>query len=215
MTGYPITLVHLHRTRCVVVGGGTVAARKVERLRAAGARVVVISPTLCEPLEELAAQGEIEPVRRVYRKGDLEGALLVIAATDDPAVNRRVWEEAQARGVLVNVVDDPDRCTFFLPAVVRRGPLTLAVSTDGRCPALARHLRQRLEQEFGPAYGPFVEWLGELRKQVVSALPPADRRHFWEQLFCSDVLDLLAEGNEAAARRHTEEILNQIRSGNT
>lgn len=215
MTGYPITLVHLHDARCVIVGGGMVAARKVSGLRAAGARIVVISPTLCEPLEGLAARGEVEAIRRAYRTGDLEGALLVIAATDDPTVNRRVWEEAQVRGVLINVVDDPDRCTFFLPAVVRRGPLTLAVSTDGRCPALARHLRQRLEREFGPAYGPFVEWLGELRKRAVSALPPADRKAFWARLFRSDVLALLTAGDEVAARSRAEEVLKQIRSGET
>jgi len=215
LTGYPITLVHLHHTRCVVVGGGTVAARKVDGLRAADARVVVISPVLCEPLEELAAQGEIEAVRRAYRVGDLEGALLVIAATDDPGVNQRVWEEAQARDILVNVVDDPNRCTFFLPAVVRRGPLTLAVSTDGWCPALARHLRQRLEREFGPAYGPFVEWLGELRQRVVSILPPARRKAFWDRLFRSDVLTLLDAGDETAARRRAEEVLQQIQSQET
>jgi len=213
LTGYPITVVHLHRTRCVVVGGGVVAARKVAGLRAADARVVVISPTLCEPLEDLVARGEVEAVRRAYRTGDLEGAFLVIAATDDPTVNQQVWEEAQTRGVLVNVVDDPTRCTFFLPAVVRRGPLTLAISTGGRCPALARHLRQRLEREFGPAYGPFVELLGELRDRITSLLPPARRRVFWGRLFRSDVLALLAAGDEAAARRRAEEILTQSRSG--
>ena len=211
--GYPITLVHLDQVRCLVVGGGRVAARKVIGLLAGGAHAVVISPALCDQLEVLAARGDIEALRRPYQPGDLEETFLVIAATDDPAVNRQVWEAAQSRGILVNVVDAPDRCTFIAPAVVRRGALTLAISTGGQCPALARHLRERLEQEFGPPYGRFVELLGELRKQAIIALCPSQRNALWEQLFHSDVLALLASGDEAAARRRAEEILDQTLSG--
>ena len=213
MIGYPITLVHLRHVRCLVVGGGMVAARKVTGLVAAGAQVVVISPALCEQLEILAMRGDIDALRRTYQPGDLEETFLVIAATDDPAVNRQVSEEAQARGILVNVVDAPDHCTFIAPAVVQRGALTLAISTGGRCPALARHLRERLEQEFGPPYGRFVELLGELREQAGTALSPSRRNALWEQLFHSDVLTLLASGDETAARRRAEEILDQTLSG--
>jgi siroheme synthase-like protein len=211
--GYPIFLVHLDRARCVVVGGGKVAVRKVSGLRKADARVVVISPQLCDRLEELAASDAVEVVRRAYRRGDLEGAALAIAATDDPDVNRRVWEEAQERGLPVNVVDDPAHCTFIAPSVVRRGPLTLAISTSGYCPALSRHLRQRLEREFGPAYADYVALLGELRERAVDELALDERRVFWKRVFQSDVLALLASGDEAAARHRAKEILDQTIAG--
>ncbi len=209
MIGYPITLVHRHRVRCLVVGGGKVAARKVTGLLATGAQVVVISPALCEQLEVLAERSDIEVMRRDYRSGDLEETFLVIAATDDPAVNRQIWEESQARGILINVVDDPAHCTFIAPAVVRQGPLTLAISTGGRCPALARHLREQFEQEFDSSYGRFVELLGELRERTITVLPFSRRNAFWEQIFHSDVLALVTSGDEAAARRRAEEILAQ------
>ena len=213
MIGYPITLIHLHRVRCLVVGGGKVAARKAAGLLAAEAQVVVISPVLCEQLELLAERGDVQVMRRGYRSGDLEGTFLVIAATDDPDVNHRVWEEAQARGILINAVDDPEHCTFIAPAVVRQGPLTLAISTGGRCPALARHLREQFEQEFDPDYGRFVELLGELRERTVTVLPFSRRNAFWEQIFHSDVLALTRSGEQAAARRCAEEILAQHLSG--
>jgi precorrin-2 dehydrogenase/sirohydrochlorin ferrochelatase len=195
------------------VGGGQVAARKVAALRRADAQVVVISPSLCDPLGELADRGSIEVEDRDYRHGDLENAFLVVAATDDPEVNQQVWQEAQARDLLINVVDDPDRCNFIAPSVVRRGPLTLAISTSGRCPAFSRHLRRRLEREFGPAYAKYVEVLGDLRETVVRALPLSERQLFWQQIFESDVLSLLASGDEERALRRAEAILRQNVSG--
>lgn len=201
MKTYPVCLVHLEGARCVIVGGGAVAARKAAGLVEAGARPVVISPMLCDALEERAARGEVHAVRRAYREGDLEGARLAIAATDDAAVNHRVSEEARARNVPVNVVDDPDHCTFIAPAVVRRGDLLLAIATGGRAPALARRLRQQLEGQYPPAYGALIELAGELRGQVLDALPPGRRSEFWDELFHSGVLDLLAVGDEDAARR--------------
>lgn len=207
MKAYPIFLVELDRVRCVVVGGGTVAARKVEGLLRADARVTVISPQLCPRLLSLAAEGELEHLDRSYRYGDLMGASLVIAATDEPEVNQRVWQEAAALGLLINVVDDPDRCTFIAPSTVRRGPLVLAISTSGRCPALSRHIRRQLEREFGPAYGDYVELLGSLRERVVGALPLPGRRAFWEDVFASDVLSLIAGGDDEQARDHAREIL--------
>ncbi len=209
MIGYPITLIHLHRARCLVVGGGKVAARKVSGLLAAGARVVVISPVLCERLELVAERGDIEVLRRDYCPGDLEDTILVIAATDDPDVNHQVWQEAQERGISINVVDDPPHCTFIAPAVVRQGPLTLAISTNGRCPALARHLREQFEQEFDPTFARFVELLGELRERTITVLPFSRRNAFWEQIFHSDMLALTRSGDEATARRRAEEILAQ------
>ena len=213
MRTYPLFLVHLEQARCVVVGGGRVAARKVRALRKAGARVTIIAPQLSDPLRELTAAADVEVLERAYRHGDLEGAFLVIAATDDPAINERVWEEAQGRGLLVNVVDDPDHCNFIAPSVVRRGPLTLAISTSGQCPALSRRIRKQLESEFGPVYGDYVALLGELRHDAVDALPLAERRVFWQEIFESDVLSLLASGDREAARRLARAILQRHVSG--
>lgn len=213
MKTYPVFLVGLDRARCVVVGGGTVAARKVQALLQADARVTVISPQLCSPLQRLAAGGDIEVLDRFYQCGDVDGAFVVIAATDDPKSNERIWEDASARWLLVNVVDDPDRCSFIAPSVVRRGALSLAISTSGRCPALSRHLRKQLEQEFGSTYEDYVELLGSLRDRVVETLSLAQRRAFWQDVFASDVLALLVDGDHDQASHRAREILKQHRAG--
>lgn len=212
MIGYPIVLVNLENARCAVVGGGEVAARKVAALRQTGARPVVISPSLCEPLRRLAEAGEIEPVERAYRAGDLAGMRLVIAATDDPQTNEAVWREAQAAGCLVNVVDDPARCNFHVPATIRRGSLTVSISTAGHSPLLARRIREELEARFDPAYGPYVALLGDLRAEVQrQVLDPARRWQLWSALLDSDVLHLVRQGKDEAARRLAGEIIERFR----
>jgi precorrin-2 dehydrogenase/sirohydrochlorin ferrochelatase len=212
VSGYPITLVDLANTPCVVVGGGGVAARKVAALREAGARPVVISPALCDTLRRQVEEGEIDAIERRYQAGDLADARLVIAATDDAATNEAVWREAQDTGCLVNVVDDPPRCNFYVPATVRRGALTLAVSTNGTSPLLAQRIRRMLEQQFDWAYESYLELLGELRpkvqKQVVEA---ARRKALWASLLDSDVLDLLRAGQTQAARQCAETIVETYR----
>jgi len=148
VSNYPVVLVNLEEG-VVVVGGGEVAARKVEGLLAAGANVTVISPQLAPALEEFLAQGRITALRRPYRPGNLAGARLVIAATDDPQVNQAVGREARERGCPVNVVDDPAHCTVYIPAVVRRGPVTLAIGTGGASPVLAARLRREIAAVMG------------------------------------------------------------------
>ncbi|MGD2179136.1 MAG: bifunctional precorrin-2 dehydrogenase/sirohydrochlorin ferrochelatase, partial [Anaerolineae bacterium] len=128
-------------------------------------------------------------------------------------INERVWQEAKALGLLVNVVDDPDHCNFVAPSVVRRGPLSFAISTSGRCPALSRHLRKQLEREFHPAFGDYVELLGSLRECVVDALPFSERRDFWQEVFASHVLSLVSSGDHDEARRRAWEILEHHLSG--
>jgi precorrin-2 dehydrogenase/sirohydrochlorin ferrochelatase len=150
----------------MVVGGGAVAVRKVHDLLAAGACVTVVAPGACEQIQALAAAGRVQFNRRAYATGDLEGAFLVVAATGEEVVNARVAEDAGALGILVNVVDRPALCTFTLPATVRRGDLTLAVATQGRCPALARAIREELEGRYGPEYAEVVRMLGELRNRM-------------------------------------------------
>ena len=208
MSGYPITLVGLENTRCLVVGGGEVAARKVTALREAGARPVVVSPALCEVLRQQAERGEIDAVWRAYRPGDLNGARLAIAATDDPAINEAVWRDAQAIGCLINVVDYPARCNFHVPATVRRGALTLSVSTGGTSPLLARRIREVLDQEFDAAYEPFLALLGEARPLVQARVADVGRRKaLWEALLDSEILGLLRSGSPQVARQRAQEII--------
>jgi precorrin-2 dehydrogenase/sirohydrochlorin ferrochelatase len=208
MSGYPITLVGLEKSRCVIVGGGEVAARKVAALRDAGARPVVISPLLCGMLRNLAERGEIDTIRRAYEPGDLAGTRLVVAATDDPDTNEMVWREAQALGCLINVVDDPARCNFHVPASVRRGALRLSVSTAGHSPLLARRIREELEQQFDAAYQPYVKLLGELRPLVQEQVTdPVRRRAIWEAVLGSEILALLRSGAPEAARQRAQSII--------
>lgn len=208
MSGYPITLIGLKSARCVVVGGGEVAVRKVAALREAGVCPVVISSELCESLQDQAERGEIDTIQRAYQSGDLAGARLVIAATDDPATNEAVWREAQAAGCLVNVVDDPAHCDFHVPATMRRGPLTISVSTDGRSPALAARIRAQLDGLFGPEYASLLDVLGELREWISCRCPSERRRDLWYELVDSDLLELLREGKEQQARERAVAIVN-------
>ncbi|MCL4533893.1 MAG: bifunctional precorrin-2 dehydrogenase/sirohydrochlorin ferrochelatase [Bacteroidetes bacterium] len=165
---YPVFL-RLTAGRCVVVGGGSVAARKVGDLLAAGATVRVVAPRVGAELRRLARQGRIELVEREYQAGDLAGARLVISATDDVEVNRAVAEEARRAGAWVNVVDDPSLCDFIVPAVVRRGDLVVAVSTGGKSPALARAVRREIEELLGPEYGTALEVVHSLRRELRQA----------------------------------------------
>lgn len=208
MIGYPIALVGLEHARCIVVGGGRIAARKVTALCQAGARPVVISPALCESLRRQAECGEIEAIERAYGPGDLEGAWLVIVATDEPTINEAVWREGKACGCLVNVVDDPAHCNFHVPATVRRGALTISVSTGGHSPALARRLREGLEAQFDTAYEPYLELLGELRPLVQEHIAdPARRKALWGALLDSDILELLRDGAAQAGRQRALDII--------
>jgi len=150
-----------------------VAARKVAGLLAAGARVTVISPELSTEVESRAAERQITVLRRAYEPGDLSGAFLVIAATDDPPANAAVWEEARQLGCLINAVDDPAHSNFILPAVVRRGEVNLAISTGGASPTLARRLREQLETQVGPEYGDLAGLMAELRPEIMP--PPKPR----------------------------------------
>ncbi len=163
---YLVNLTVTHEP-AIVVGAGTVALRKVLGLLDAGAEVTVIAPHLCEGIKELADSGKVTARQRPYQAGDLAGFRLAIAATDDEEVNRRVSQDARALGVPINVVDRPALCTFTLPATVKRGDLTLAVATEGRCPALARALREELGERYGEDYARLVEFMGRLRDEMI------------------------------------------------
>ena len=161
---YPVYL-DLRGRRVVVVGGGPVAAQRVAELLPTGAEIVVVAREVESAIEELAAAGELVWHRRGYQPADLIGAFLLLAA-DSPAVNTRAAREAQRRGVLVNVADDPAHCDLITPAVVRRGGLTVAVSTGGRSPAFARYVRERLEAIIGEEYGELLATVAEVRQEM-------------------------------------------------
>lgn len=207
MKTYPLCLIGLETQRVLVIGGGSVAARKATSLVEAGACPWVISPDLHPDLQNLLGLAKINHLSRGYQPGDLAGAFLVVSATDDPGVNHQVWLEAQAEGCLINVVDDPPLCNFILPAVVRRGDVTLSVSTGGGSPALARRLRERLEAEVGPEYGELAALLDDLRPQLLAAYPPEKRLAAALSLVDGPLLEILKrEGYAAAFTYATAEI---------
>ena len=198
MTHFAVGL-DLRDRRCVVVGGGSVAERRTGGLLASGARVTVVAPTLVPGLEARAAAGEIAVRRRPYVEGDLAGAFLAIAATDAPEVNAAVAAEARARGVLVNVADDPARGDFIVLATVRRGDLQIAISTGGRSPALARRVREDLERLLPPEYDQLLAVQAELRTELQQA-GVAVAPEQWQAALDAEVLALLRAGDRAAAR---------------
>jgi uroporphyrin-III C-methyltransferase/precorrin-2 dehydrogenase/sirohydrochlorin ferrochelatase len=179
---------------CAVIGGGEVAARKVALLLSAGARVTVTAPQLCPALAELAQQGRIDHRAATFEPGALAGVALVIAATDDRTVNAEVSRRARAQGTPVNVVDDPELCSFILPAIVDRSPVLIAVSTGGASPVLARLLRARLESLIPATYGQLASLAQRFRERVKRALPPSSRRPFWERVLQGPIAELVLSG---------------------
>jgi uroporphyrin-III C-methyltransferase/precorrin-2 dehydrogenase/sirohydrochlorin ferrochelatase len=184
---YPVTL-GLRGRPVLVVGGGEVALRKIEGLLAEGARVTVVAPAAVPAVDDLARRGAIELRRRPHRAGDVPGFALVFAATDDRAVNARVFQEARDAGIWVNVADDPDLCTFHLPARLRRGALQLAIASGGGAPFVARRLRQMLERRFGPEWAEWMEAAARFRQAVrARGWPSAARERRYDAFFSATV----------------------------
>lgn len=193
MKYYPVYL-RVAGRRCLVVGGGKVAEQKVDVLLRAGARVTVVSPELTEHLAALAAAASFEWRSRAYLRGDLAGCLLAIAATDHEDVQQRLIDDAAAAGVLLNVVDRPERCDFIAPAVVERGDLCVAISTGGASPALAKRVRQDLENRFGPEYELALQLLERVRRWLAGrSRSQAERQRIFSTLANSPLLDYLRQ----------------------
>jgi len=206
MRYYPIC-VDMAGRACLVVGGGRVAERKVSGLLGSGARVTVVSPALMARLEAWANEGQIRVIRRGYETGDLAGQSLAFVATDDGEVNATVAADARAAGVLINAADDPAHCDFILPAVLRRGPLTVAVSTAGASPALSRAVRDELETHFDREdYATLLEVAAEARARLRerSAPQPWER---WRQALDGEVRRLVTIGRLDEARERLRERL--------
>lgn len=190
---YPLYL-RLNNEKCLVVGGGKVAERKIKSLLDAEAAVTVVSPQLTPALYVLKEQAKIKHIERTYQEKDLAGSFLVICATDNKELNRKVAEQCLARKILVNVVNDPPQSNFFVPAVVRQGSLSIAVSTDGKSPLLAARIREQLEKTYGSEYADFLELLGQVRVDILEKEPdPETRRKILEQIVQSDIINLLKE----------------------
>ena len=208
-----IACLRLRGRRCVVVGGGEVGLEKVEGLLACGGEVVLVAPTAVPELERLAREGSIAWERREYRREDLEGTFIVIAATSDTDVNIAIYEGAEERAMLVNVVDVPPLCNFILPAIVRQGSMAIAISTQGASPALAKRMKREISEQFGPAYAELAVILNEVRGWAKDTLPTyQDRKEFFEGIVNGDPdpVELIREGRreeldgliEAAKERH-------------
>jgi siroheme synthase-like protein len=182
-TPFYIACLRLSGRRCVVIGGGDVGLEKVEGLLACDASVTLVAPEAHPELVQLALEGSIRWEQREYETGDLDGCLIAIAATNDTDVNIRVFEDAEARSMLVNVVDVPPLCNFILPAIVRTGPLAVAISTAGASPALAKRMKREIAEMFGEPYAALAMVLNEARGWAKATLPTyQDRKEFFESI---------------------------------
>lgn len=207
MNYFPISL-NIRSKKCIVIGGGKVAARKVKSLLACNGSVTVISPELDGKLLAFAENSSIKWIKRGYRGGDLSGAFLVIAATDDVTVQEDVFREAETANLLVNVADVPKWCNFILPATVRRGDLTISVSTAGKSPALAKQLRKNLEKEYTDDYDLLLRVLGNLRPIVLNmGLSHEKNKIIFENLLHKDMIDWLRRQDWQELMDHIHSIL--------
>jgi precorrin-2 dehydrogenase/sirohydrochlorin ferrochelatase len=197
---YPVFLA-LEGRLCLVVGGGTVATGKVKGLIAAGAAVRIVSPALTQELNGLVSEGRAEYSRRPYEESDIEGTTLVMAATNDPEVNAAVAADCRARGIWVNSADDPPHCDFILPSVIRRGKVTVAASTSGASPALARKLREELESFLSEDFGALADLLGEVRTELQLRAVTVSGA-CWQEAIDDDLRSLVANGLYEKARQY-------------
>lgn len=193
MRYYPIHL-DIRNRNCLVVGGGSVGTRKILTLLNCGAKVTVISPVVTRKLRELADAGTITLKKRSYRTGDLMGMFLVIGATDDPALNRQISNDADNLNTLCNIADRPEICNFILPSIVARGDLVITISTAGKSPALAKSLRQTIENQFGEEYSDFLRLMGAIRKKLLSGShAPETHKQLFNQLIDSGLLSMIRD----------------------
>jgi precorrin-2 dehydrogenase/sirohydrochlorin ferrochelatase len=204
---YPIAL-DVSGKKCVVAGGGTVALRKVRGLLECGAKVTVVAPELCASLAAMARKGCVLYRKKSYSEADLKGAVLVIGATDDLRVNEAVSAQARRRGILVNIVDDPDLCSFHIPSTLRRGPVVVAVSTGGASPALAARLSRLIGGTIGPEYGRLAELLGRMRVFARGKIASqVARKAAFNDIINPEILGLLAAGRTREAEKRARECI--------
>ena len=207
MRYYPVHL-DIRDRHCLVVGGGSVATRKTETLLDCGAKVTVIGLQVSGTLQKLAQSGSIALKNRGYRSTDLQGIYLVIGATDNETLNQQISHDAEARNILCNIADRPEVCNFILPSIVHRGDLVITISTSGKSPALSKHLRKSLENQFGEEYDHFLQLMGSIRKKLLSkSHEPEAHKQLFNQLIDNGLLNLIRDGKKAEINQLLRQIL--------
>jgi precorrin-2 dehydrogenase/sirohydrochlorin ferrochelatase len=186
----------IQNRNCLVVGGGAVGTRKARKLLECGAKVTVVSPAMSEKMHDLAASAvSLTLKHRAYRPEDLAGMFLVIGASDDEDLNRKISSDAERQHILCNIADRPEVCNFILPSIIERGDLVITISTSGKSPALAKKLRRGLEKQFGAAYADYLRLMGAVRKKLLSqSHEPEAHKPLFEQLINSDLFSLIEQG---------------------
>ena len=209
MKYYPICL-DVRDKPCLVVGGGGVGTRKVRTLVECGGRVTVVAPEASREVARRAAAGEIAWKQRTYEPGDVAGMFLVIGATSDMTINEGLSRDAAAENILCNIADVPRICNFILPAVIQQGDLQVTVSTTGKSPAFAKHLKRELEEQFGPEYAVFLDLMGRIRARLLAeAHEPEAHKHLFETLIKQGLLDMIRSQDRAAMNRLLAETLGE------
>jgi len=207
MKYYPIQL-DINGHQCLVVGGGAVGLRKVSTLLECGARVTVVSPDVESRIEQMAAEGRIQLERRTYTTSDLDGKFLVIGATDDNALNRKISWDAGRKKMLCNIADVPDACNFILPAIVHQGDLIIAISTSGSSPALAKKLRKELESRYEEEYGDLLTLMRAIRRRLLrEAHAPEVHKPLFEKLLDGELVDLIRDRDISRINTLLKEVL--------
>jgi precorrin-2 dehydrogenase / sirohydrochlorin ferrochelatase len=196
---YPI-YIDIEDRAVLIVGGGTVCARKAETMMRYGARVTIVSPEITDEIAAWERDGALAVRRKLYSEADLDGASIVIASTDDQCVNARVARDCRRRRIPVNVVDVTHLCEFIVPAIIEKGSIQIAISTGGKSPALARTLKEDMQRMIGPEYAEVNDLLGTLRKSAKSVLPTdIDRKRFFDGIIAAGVLEMLRDGRRREA----------------
>ncbi len=207
MPFYPVNI-NLENSLCIIIGGGEVAARKIESLLFCKAKIRIISPDVCKKISRFIGKGKIEWLQRGYERGDLRDAFLVMAATDSKETQHLIVDEANYRKILINVVDDPTACSFQVPATVRRGEFLLAVSTGGSSPAFSDQIKNTIGAEYGPEYGPFVDLLAKVRKSIIhDGRTQKSHKILFEKILQLNILTYIKEENWQAVQRALAEVL--------
>jgi len=208
----PVSL-NIRNRNCLVVGGGLVAARKAAMLYSAGASIHVVAATLCTEVRELVEKNTYQHINRDFQEGDLLDKALVIAATNDRSINEQVSKLAKSRSLPVNVVDNPDLCSFIMPSIIDRSPLQVAISTGGASPVLARMLRTQLESSIPTSYGKLAALVEGYRDQVKSAFDTVEqRRSFWEDILEGPVAELVFAGKENEAHQRLQKAIDEAKA---
>jgi precorrin-2 dehydrogenase/sirohydrochlorin ferrochelatase len=203
-------MLDIKHKKCAVIGGGSVANRKVKSLLQYEADIVIISEQLIAELANTVNKYKLDWQKKEYSSEDLFGNFMVFAATNNSEVNHQIYKEAKAKGILINVVDDPERCDFIVPSKLEQGDLTISISTNGKSPMLAKKIRQDLTETYTPAYGELLNILGDLRQKSMNHIPDENnRKKLYHDIVYSDIIHLLEKGNLETATKLVESLYNK------